>query len=73
MDHYPRYETNTIDELAPGTCFAFQRGDQVHIGIAISPYASGKMALIDVFPGPLELGGAPGVVAGKEVKISSFS
>ena len=67
MDYFPHYETNTIDELAPGTCFAFRRSDQVHIGIAIRRYASGETALIDLFHGHPDFDGAPGVVAGKDL------
>lgn len=67
MDYFPHYKTNTIDKLAPGTCFAFQLGDRAHIGIAIKPYASGETELIDLCPGPPDYEGSPGVVAGKHL------
>jgi hypothetical protein len=76
MRFFPPLKAATIDQIQPGTCFAFDLRGTTHIGIAVVPVFSGEApafageagALIIVSPGHPDLDGDPGLLLGSVIQ-----
>src|SRR3954465_10625718 len=76
MRFFPPLKTARIDQVKPGTCFAFSISGTAHIGIAVVPVFAGEApafageagALIAVSPGHPDLNGDPGVLLGSVIQ-----
>src|SRR5215212_5629481 len=76
MRFFPLLKTARIDQVQPGTCFAFDLRGTTHIGIAVVPVFAGEApafageagALIVVPPGDPDLDGEPDVLLGSVIQ-----
>src|SRR4051794_127904 len=76
MRFFPPLKAARIDQIQPGTCFAFDFRGTTHIGIAVVPVFAGEApafageagALIAVSPGHPDLDGDPGVLLGSVIQ-----
>jgi hypothetical protein len=76
MRFFPPLKAATIEQIQPGTCFAFDLRGTTHIGIAVVPVFAGEApafageagALIIVSPGHPDLDGDPGLLLGSVIQ-----